>query len=304
MSEILFFFGAGASYGAGDIIPEQPPLGAQLFDSLAKIYPNFWGAFPREIRKEFHNFEKGMEIIHKKYFGLIPILMQQMAIFFIQFRPYSFSSLYCNLIDELIKMKMIEHSIFSTINYECIIEFSLIHHGYKPDYFNNEKSENCVRFLKLHGSCNMFSHNVQVTRQVVFSAGVRFEGGIKAFFDIGTVIGKCLDDSGLPPVMNLYMKGKPLNISHSVIKTIQERWRDSVYNSEIIFCIGANPNPEDNHIWEPLSKCKAKLYYIGNEKSFSDWVKKNRKYESIYLSERFSTGYNHIIRRLREYEFK
>ena len=41
--DIVIVFGAGASYGAGHVLPEAPPLGLDLYDALATQYPNVWG---------------------------------------------------------------------------------------------------------------------------------------------------------------------------------------------------------------------------------------------------------------------
>ena len=40
--DTVILFGAGASYGAGHIQPEAPPLGEGLYEALATHYPNEW----------------------------------------------------------------------------------------------------------------------------------------------------------------------------------------------------------------------------------------------------------------------
>jgi hypothetical protein len=42
----VVLFGAGASYGAGGIVPDSPPLGWDLYDRLCRCYPDSWGALP------------------------------------------------------------------------------------------------------------------------------------------------------------------------------------------------------------------------------------------------------------------
>src|SRR3990170_7499469 len=49
MTNVLLF-GAGASFGAGDILPERPPLGRQLFGELARCFPSSWGGLSRRYR--------------------------------------------------------------------------------------------------------------------------------------------------------------------------------------------------------------------------------------------------------------
>lgn len=50
MRDIVFLFGAGASAGAGNILPERPPLGAELFSELLRLFPGSWGLVPQDIQ--------------------------------------------------------------------------------------------------------------------------------------------------------------------------------------------------------------------------------------------------------------
>jgi hypothetical protein len=137
MKDIVFLFGAGASFGAGGTLPEQPPLGYQLYPILERIYPSTWGNIPKEIREIFKkDFEAGMQLIHDRYGHAIPALMREMAIYFIQFRPYNRSTLYCRLLSDLRKLGLLSRALFSTLNYECILEFSLLEAGNKISYFD------------------------------------------------------------------------------------------------------------------------------------------------------------------------
>src|SRR5215813_3940810 len=42
--DIVILFGAGASYGAGHVLPQATPLGPDLYDALAVHYPREWGS--------------------------------------------------------------------------------------------------------------------------------------------------------------------------------------------------------------------------------------------------------------------
>lgn len=295
--DIVFLFGAGASYGAGGIIPENPPLGFQLYDELEKIYPGTWGSLPSDFIDTFKvNFEDGMGLVHDKFGHIISQLMREMAIYFIQFRPYPGKSLYCKLIRYLKETEIIKSVLFSTLNYECSFEYSLLSQNIKIDYFNN-KNEG-VPIWKLHGSCNMFSESLHVGQGISYGTGIAFEGGIKAYMNYNEVIEECLVKSGLAPVMCLFMKGKPLQVSPSSIKYIQEEWSKQVLNTKAIFCIGVNPLPEDAHIWDYLSKTQADLYFIGDQKRFDEWSKNHRKNKSVFLSNYFHTGFEQILTNL------
>lgn len=298
MRRIIFLFGAGASFGAGDIIPERPPLGSQLYSSLATIYPHTWGDLPAEVKLKFEadNFESGMGTLYERYSQVVPQLIREMAVYLIQFRPSSAHSLYCNLIRYLRDNNLLHQTLFSTLNYDCILEFSLLRQGINITYFD-EGTEHTFPVWKLHGSCNMFSKDVKASG-ILYSKGVVFEGGLEAYMDIGTVVEHCLVNQALAPAMCLYMKGKPLQISPSVILGLQNLWRNQITEAGKVFCIGINPWPEDDHIWAPLSQTQAHLYFVGDRDSFKAWTSKYRSGPSEFLAPYFHPGYELIERRL------
>jgi len=67
MVENLILVGAGASYGAGNVDPHQPPLGKDLFDKLKSEMPDPWGDLPGDIQCALEkDFENGMCKIGEK----------------------------------------------------------------------------------------------------------------------------------------------------------------------------------------------------------------------------------------------
>ncbi len=299
MKDHVVLFGAGASFGAGDIIPEKPPLGLQLYKRLKELFPATWGSLPKRIDGIFTNdFENGMGIIYEQYSQAIASLMKDMAVYFIQLRPFSNTSLYNYLIEKMIDDEILGEFLFSTLNYDCILEFSLMNERKKISYWDFG-DENAIPVWKLHGSSNWFSHQIKATSGVTFTKGVSFDGGLEAFLDINDVIEKCIVNQGLYPAMSLFMKGKPVQIAPSIISQQQEKWSENVLNAKSISCIGVNPLPEDNHIWEPISKTVAKLYFIGDELAFRNWIKKYRKNESIFIERYFNTGISRLIKEWR-----
>jgi hypothetical protein len=296
MKDIVFLFGAGASFGTGFIIPEKPPLGSQLFQLLYDLYPKSWGAIPTEIKNKFdnENFENGMGELYEKYSQIVPQLMREMAVYFIQFRPVSDESLYCKLIGYLKKTHLLSKVLFSTINYDCILEFSLLRHGVSISYFD-EGNEKDIPVWKLHGSCNYFSKNVKASG-ILYTKGVVFEGGIEAFLDIGLVVENCLVNQALAPAMCLYMRGKPLQISPSVILNLQCNWKKLILTAQKIFCIGVNPWPDDNHVWDPIIQTKGSVYFVGDMDAFNERISSCRKGPSDFLSDRFLNALELILK--------
>ncbi len=296
MKAHVILFGAGASFGAGDIIPEKPPLGNQLYNRLKDFFPASWGRLPHEIDVVFAaDFEKGMNIVYEHHSQGIAPLMKDMAVYLIQLRPYSHESLYDLLIKRMIELSLLEGFLFSTLNYDCILEFCLLNQNRKVSYWDYG-SKDSVPVWKLHGSTNWFSKNIEASDGVTFTKGVTFEGGLKAFLDTNEVIEKCIVNQGLYPSMCLFMKGKPIQIAPRIIMEQQKKWSEAISLAKTVTCIGINPLPEDSHIWEPIARTKAKLYFIGNKEAFDTWVQEFRAGEGIFIESYFNTGFNKLIK--------
>lgn len=292
----VVLFGAGASFGAGDIIPERPPLGNQLYSRLRRFFPASWGALPQEIDIAFSTgFENGMYLVYEQYSQMIAPLMKDMAIYLIQLRPYSHESLYDLLLKRLLEIGLLESFLFSTLNYDCILESCILNLNKMVSYWDYG-NENSIPVWKLHGSANWFSKDIRASDGVTFTKGVTFEGGLEASLDINETIGKCIINQGLYPAMCLFMKGKPIQIAPSIIKKQQQEWSHAVTTARTVTCIGVNPLPEDSHIWKPIATTKARLYFIGDKLAFDDWRQGNRTEECVFVEQHFNTGFNNLIK--------
>lgn len=301
LKDTVFLFGAGASYGCGGTLPEQPPLGFQLFNILQHNYPASWGSLPEDVNKVFNaDFEQGMQLIYERFGGAIPTLMREMAVYFIQFRPFQRSTLYDRLISDLATFGALSRTVFSTLNYECILESSIVEHGHEISYFDEGDAKR-VPIWKLHGSCNMFAHGITAGQGVSYGTGVTWEGGVQAFLDSNRVVEHCLVESGLAPVMCLYMRGKPLNVSPSAIRQLQGMWEKKIGDAVAVICIGVRPLIEDAHIWEPLAATDAPLYFVGDEASLRNWSAGRRRSPTEYLGSTFNNAYPLIMERVIEH---
>jgi hypothetical protein len=297
-------FGAGASFGAGSILPESPPLGGGLFDELVVSYPGSWGRLPDELLTTFRNvgFEAGMRIVFDQYGNAVPQLMREMAVYFIQFRPYQQKTLYCQLVRALIQSNALQNVKFGTLNYECVLEFSLLEAGFAVEYFPGGTSPEAVQVWKPHGSCNMFSQGLQAGPDVSYGTDVVWEGGAQAFFDPNRVIEHCLVETGLAPVMSLYMEGKPLAVSPGVIRQIQEGLAEEILAAGAVFVVGVRPVLADKHIWDPLAQTKAPIFYIGDQTVFERWANSCRYGRvSTFLGNSFSSAFQLLIREIIDY---
>jgi hypothetical protein len=256
---------------------------------------------PQEVQEEFRaqGFEPGMKLVHERFGQAVPQLMREMAVYFVQFRPFAQQSLYCRLVRDLKQANILSRVTFSSLNYECVLEYSLLEAGVRVEYFPENLVPDMVPVFKLHGSCNMFAHGIQAGQGVLYGTGVTWEGGAQAFFDSNRVAEHCLVETGLAPMMSLYMQGKPLNVSPSVIKQVQKAWADGVSTAKAVFVVGVRPLPTDDHVWAPLAETPASLYFVGDTGAFSEWVAAARDGRpSFQLGTRFNESYFDLLDRV------
>lgn len=264
----IVLFGAGASFGAGRFRPKAPPLGFQLFDSLSKLFST-WRSVPQDAKSLFEsNFEEGMaHVINNHGFAVAP-LMQEMAIFFAQFRPDSQQSLYDDLFADPAVFKDV---IFATLNYECLLEYAISRSGHGINYFGEiDSSSSQIPVWKLHGSCHFKVKNIEATRGVSFGMGVTFGGDIELIEppDVEPLYG---GNTALYPAMALYSEGKPISMAPGPVKEAQKRWRERCCSATDIVIIGVNPNHKDDHVWAPIADSGGKVHFVGSASAFDDW---------------------------------
>ena len=295
----VILFGAGASFGAGDVFPTHPPppLGNQLFGELARCYPRSWGALPSDIDSNFReNFEVGMGILWERYSPVIPELMQQMALYFIQFRPRApGSSLYCSFAKEIRQRGLANQVLLSTLNYECLLELAISQQSIRVNYGDFPGPDGSVTVWKLHGSCNFLPAGIQATRGVSFTRGVTFNTRVHAVDDLNEAVTFCLSDNALPPVMCLFMEGKPTQVAPGSVVAMQEAWRAEVASADKVAVIGVHPNPADAYLWDALATTPGSLLYIGNKSAFGTWAEENRgKRDSRFIAKSFGEGFERL----------
>ncbi|MFW9889627.1 MAG: hypothetical protein ACFFER_15670 [Candidatus Thorarchaeota archaeon] len=295
---VILFFGAGASYGAGSVYPKPPPLGAQLYNELRSRFPKTWGHFPQALHNEFaENFEKGMGVLWQSGSHASPVLMQDMAVYFSEFTlSISRDDCYSTLVDLLVSKGLIEDCVFSTLNYDCLLEIALSMAKRRILYFNRKVVDSSDSIMwKLHGSCNFIPENIRATRGVSFGSSVTWNPDLRAV-NPPEVKAFCYGNTALYPALAIYAKDKPVQIAPGIIRHIQNWWAEAIAQSSQIVVVGVNPYPDDNHIWNPIATSSGRLLYVGNEKAFKRWSAEYRSSnESIHLGNRFNLCIERII---------
>lgn len=293
----LILFGAGASYGSESVIPRPPPLGSQLFALLRSTFPRTWGGISTELASQFTaSFEVGMGAVLSSGSHDVPVLMQQIAMFFAQFRPGP-GNAYCELIERLDRAGKSRDLEFASLNYECLLELCIFSMARSVEYFSRmqRSAARAVIVWKVHGSCNFLpGPEIVATRGVSFGAGVLFNTSVRAV-DPKEVATYCTGDTSLYPAMAHYAPGKAVQIAQPVIQQIQASYAQSVESAESIAIVGVRPNMDDQHVWQPLSKARGHVIIVGDEGSARKWVSKYREYRpTTYLGAVFASNVSAI----------
>ena len=95
--------------------------------------------------------------------------------------------------------------------------------------------------------------------------------------------------------MSFYMEGKILMYVHRSLDNFNKHGLRQVSSANILFLIGTSPNIQDVHIWEPLAKSKAFLYFIGDERALETWKEKSRTGSIEFLGDKFNVAYPSIV---------
>jgi hypothetical protein len=77
-------------------------------------------------------------------------------------------------------------TLFSTLNYERILEYDICQQGMSIDWWNFPSLyADFASVFKLHGSCNFVPRDVQATRDVGYTNAASFPGPAKAILNVG-----------------------------------------------------------------------------------------------------------------------
>ncbi len=291
----IFLFGAGASYGCKGtnfIVP----IGKELFPLLKKRFLNTWGRLPENLNAIFSdNFEAGMGFIWENHSTKIPVLMKDLAVLLAHARINNHrENLYFKIFESTKTRNLIQDTIFSTLNYDCLLEIAAHLAGLKIKYFSNPDNDSAA-IWKLHGSCNFVVRDIKAKRDnVTYMKFVTFHGtGIEAL-QPNQVREYCYGDTAFYPAMSIYMQDKPLQIAASTIQELQRAWQKEIEKTENIIIVGVYPNLEDRHIWDHISSSKAKILYCGGENEFKKWQQEKDRRDT-YLGKYFEDTMAQIL---------
>jgi hypothetical protein len=322
----IFLFGAGASYGSDSFYVRRkgllPPLGFELYP-LLRDAPNLklWGRISADLQEAFVNrpFEEAMELLDESEDGGKFALGRdiELAEFFSQYRVRP-TSLYRKLafrVRDAIAGDDGWTGAFITLNYERLLEESLLDAKLFPcvkgiTYYDRDPIDlpegNLVEVSYPHGAC-----------QFIMSHGDRFNANIREQITIGEIHGLTgahhllLASSvtqaykeDLFPMICRYQAHKRPSINNYFIREQKQRAAELIQGAETITIIGVICAADsDMHLWEPLSKCSGKIYYVDPSANsiniFKDWAEQRGKAEGQdfeIMNVDFHHGFNDILR--------
>lgn len=292
MSVILF--GAGASFGSGEVEPCPPPLTPGLMASLAAAAPLTWGSLSSELQALFRNdFELGMVELGRIRPDLLPPLQRSMAKFFFNFVPGQ-DNLYRDLARRIASTKW--SGTLVTLNYERLLQLSLEAEGLQVGYHGQNGAGDCIDICVPHGICHLFCDGVEgVAGEVEFAGAEVATGGDPNVVDNPGEFARRIQEDAFPPVMSYFDPAKETTSGVNIILGHRRRFEELVANAGRVVIIGVAVRPEDSHLWQPLAESPADLHFCAGASAAPDfemWAEANRPGRSSgaypgYFSESF-----------------
>lgn len=300
---VLFVFGAGASYGNPDCEPYPPPLGANLYTKL-KIKSQIANELDVEVIQilEGGDFEAGMELLWEKDPVKITPFQIDLAKYFTKFKAGE-NNYYSRLINIIKKAK--KKAVFSTTNYDLLLEQCINDNGYLITYGGLPVASNNIPLLKIHGSCNFLPDmKPDQIRGIGFVVPKNGGGILKANIKPASAEESryfCEKADSIAPAIAVYSKGKQVLHCGDFIKDMQAQWSIEVTRASKIIVIGVRLVEHDKHIWDALAKGNTWLGYVGLKndcESFLSWAGRTKRKNAFALANSFEESLPIIERRL------
>jgi hypothetical protein len=238
-----------------------------------------------------------MEEFFEKRNVEVTAFLREMAEYFVQFSPGP-DNLYRKLIDALRGYK----AVFSTTNYDLLIELCVKQAGRLVSYAGFPLPENNIPVLKIHGSCNFLPDVLGRFKNVGFK--IRAGGAILSApirpASPQEVEKFCRTEDSIAPAISMYARGKAVLFCPEFIKHQQQEWEKEIHISRRIFVIGLRVNEEDTHIWGTLARAKVPIGYVGREpEEFESWAKKNKRKKICVVSDSFEDAIGRIAKNIK-----
>ena len=274
----MVVFGAGASYGSGQVNPKPPPMASELMRDLERLFPTTWGALLAEVRALLNeDFEAGMRSLGETRPDTLPPLQRQLASFFFGFTPGE-SNLYRYLARRIVSHEW--NGALVTLNYERLLELSLglegVHSHAGPPAGNGFSVELCLP----HGCCHIFCEGVRGLAEAVTFSGTMVEtGGTPKPISDPREFHRRIRDDAFPPVMSYFDPTKHTTSCANFIHEQRARYTELVTDATVVAIVGVNVRPNDKHLWQALCDTQADIVYCSGASAgdvFEEWARTTR----------------------------
>lgn len=298
---VMFIFGAGASYGSGDVWPEPPPVGQRLFSELQKIPNSVAAGLEPDLAQLFsEKFEDGMAAFAKRCESNVGTFQGELAKYLLRFRPGGRNA-YRTLLNLVLQYGV--KPIFVTTNYDLILDRVILSSGLGLWYGPVPTEAHGVPLLKVHGSCNFLPHSPGWDIQAVHfeNCDTHFEGPIRAARSAKEVMQFVAKNTVLAPVLAIYAASKHVYQCPRAIRHLQDSYKRHIETVDRVYVIGLRVNPLDTHIWSPLADSDVPLSWVGFEgDEFQAWVEKTGRTNAKWIGRQFDAALPFIAQDLRD----
>jgi len=285
--DIVILFGAGASYGAGHVRPQAPPLGADLYDALATQCPKEWGSesplgkmWAAQLRADFERTMCEEVLPGVSSLSLIE-WHRPVAAFFAR---YSLDGggrdMYSLLLSELKARGLLGRVMLGSLNYDCLLEQAMLELHLATDYMLDDPAlDGSLPLAKIHGSCNFITADLFSKRAYMTNANASSIECSFTALPVSDLEARLRDrfsthEPAFFPVLGLYSPDKPSIVAPAKLQSLRNILAERIKQATAVVLIGLRPNPRDPHLWEPIARSHAaKIAYVGGSADY-DSLKK------------------------------
>jgi hypothetical protein len=270
--QVSFLFGAGASFGYSNGATVRPPLGRDLFGALSAsaLCPTWHRADIQALFARYPgDFETPMaSLCEGTYSETLTHLTHELCHYLSRFTPApAGENLYIRLIEQIVNRNRLHNTLLATLNYETLLDESILLAGCRLHYVYPKSSYPTpgAQVLKLHGSVNFLpppgfhsnSFPDASASDNLYQGPIYIQVPGKDFRD--------LYDEGLRwPFICHYAPEKPYHI-HPALKELPLLWNERVTQCSAVVVIGVNADSLDPHVWDPVLRGSARVYYVGRD---------------------------------------
>jgi hypothetical protein len=264
--DIVILFGAGASYGAGHVLPQVPPLGPNLYDALAAQYPDKWGSeshlgkmWAAQLRDDFERTMYEEVLPEVSSLSLLE-WHRCVAEFFAGYRlPRGRRDMYSLLLSGLRTRGLLERLTLGSLNYECLLEQAMLGLRLITDYMLDDFApQESVPLAKIHGSSNFITDDLFSDRAYITHPNAMIECAFTALH-VQNLESRLRErfstyKPAFFPVLGLYSPNKPSILAPAKLQNLRNIFAERINRATAVVLMGVRPNPRDPHLWEPVAQ--------------------------------------------------